>query len=278
MLQNTFCHIPGIGLKTETRIWEKGIYSWKDFYENPPAPGSIPRRAVVDAFIEQSVFHLGNNNPSYFAALLPAPLHWRLFPAFRNHTAYIDIETTGLASGCDITTIALYDGTDIRCYVAGQNLEDFLDDIFNYTLIVTYNGKGFDLPFLEHFFKTRFPHAHIDLRHVLSSLGYKGGLKSCERQMGISRGDLSGVDGYFAVLLWAEYERTGNVKALETLLAYNIEDVVNLEVLMIVAYNLKIKGMPFFNTLEIPLPQPPAIPFQPDLKIIDKIRSRLNQI
>ena len=47
--------------------------------------------------------------------------------------------------------------------------------------------------------------------------------------MGLDRGYLEGVDGYFAVLLWREYELYHDQEALETLLAYNIADTVNLE-------------------------------------------------
>jgi len=56
------------------------------------------------------------------------------------------------------------------------------------------------------------------LRYVLKSLGYSGGLKSCEKALGLDRGDLDGVDGYFAVLLWRDYQKKHNEKALETLL------------------------------------------------------------
>ena len=62
----------------------------------------------------------------------------------------------------------------------------------------------------------------IDLRYILYSLGFKGGLKSIEHQLGTDRADLRDIDGYFAVLLWNEYVRTGDQKALDTLLAYNI--------------------------------------------------------
>jgi uncharacterized protein YprB with RNaseH-like and TPR domain len=51
-----------------------------------------------------------------------------------------------------------------------------------------------------------------------NSLGFKGGLKGCERQLGLDRGDLKDIDGFFAVLLWGEYQRTGDQKALDTLL------------------------------------------------------------
>jgi len=44
--------------------------------------------------------------------------------------------------------------------------------------------------------------------------------------------------------LWLDYLR-GNEKALDTLVAYNTLDAVNLERLMIRAYNLKIQNTPF---------------------------------
>jgi len=71
---------------------------------------------------------------------------------------------------------------------------------------------------------------------------------------------------------WLDYQQNKNEKALETLLAYNIEDVVNLETLMVMAYNMKIKDTPFIDTHEIPLPKLPEIPFKPDLATIDRIK------
>ena len=104
--------------------------------------------------------------------------------------------------------------------------------------------------------------AHIDLRYLLASLGYKGGLKGCERRLGLDRGDLADVDGYFAVLLWHDYRRRGNREALETLLAYNIRDVVNLEPLLIKAYNLKAAQTPFGPSVALGPPTSPAEPFR----------------
>ena len=160
---------------------------------------------------------------------------------------YLDIETTGLDRHFnDITTIALYSGEFIQTYVRGQNLEDFIKNIQKYKVIVSYNGKSFDIPFIESFFKIRLNHAQIDLRYVLYSLGFKGGLKKdAKRQLGMDRGDLSDIDGFFAVLLWDEYQKTGDPKALETLLSYNIQDTVTLENLMVTAYNMKLRQTPF---------------------------------
>jgi len=101
---------------------------------------------------------------------------------------------------------------------------------------------------MESYFGIELDQVHLDLRYNLRSLGYTGGLKGCERKAGIDRGDLEGVDGYFAVLLWDDYQRNKNEKALKSLLAYNIQDVVNLETLMVLSYNLKLKDTPFTAT------------------------------
>ena len=275
MLKNSFLHIPGIGEKTEKQLWNSDIIDWNSFFKTPEIKLSSKRIKTMTDYIKGSRKNLQNNNPGFFSALLPASQHWRIFSEFRNSTAYIDIETTGLEIwGSKITTIALYDGNCIKYYVNGQNLDDFIDDINTYNVIVTYNGKTFDVPFIESYFKTHLNHAHIDLRYILKSLGYSGGLKKCEKAMGIDRGDLDGVDGYFAVLLWLDYQQNQNEKALETLLAYNIEDVVNLETLMFMAYNMKIDATPFSDSHQLPVPQAPKIPFKPDLETIDRIRRK----
>jgi uncharacterized protein len=115
-------------------------------------------------------------------------------------------------------------------------------------------------------------HAHIDLRYVLRSLGYRGGLKSCEKQLGIDRQELDGVDGMFAVYLWREYLRTGDRRVLETLLAYNILDVVNLEALMILAYNEKLRSTPVDTGPPLAPPRQPHLPYQPHRDILNRIR------
>ncbi|MGB9437455.1 MAG: ribonuclease H-like domain-containing protein, partial [Desulfobacterales bacterium] len=173
-----------------------------------------------------------------------------------------------------ITTIAIYDGHEIKTYVQGQNLDDFIDEIYKYKVIVTYNGKSFDIPFIESFFNIRLNHAQIDLRYVFYSLGFKGGLKGCERQLGMDRGDLRDIDGFFAVLLWQEYQRTGNQKALDTLLTYNIQDTVTLENLLVTAYNMKIGQTPFYNTHNIEIPIPPVNLLRADLETVDRIKNR----
>ncbi|MDD2471425.1 MAG: ribonuclease H-like domain-containing protein, partial [Dehalococcoidales bacterium] len=56
------------------------------------------------------------------------------------------------------------------------------------------------------------------------------GLKKVEIRLGISR-TVEGVGGWEAVLLWRRYQQCGDVQALDTLLKYNAEDVMNLKIL-----------------------------------------------
>lgn len=275
MLKHTFCHIPKISLKGETKLWQDGIGHWQDIDSPQTRHLSLIMKEKLTHYINVSIEEYQNNRLPYFFSLIPKAQHWRAFRDFRHSVAYVDIETSGLYSDqAYITTISLYDGNQIKTYVRGDNLQDFTKDIFHYQLIVTYNGKCFDIPFIENYFRIKVDIPHIDLRYVLHNLGFKGGLKGCEKQLGIDREELEGVDGYFAVLLWQDYIATHNAKALDTLLAYNIADVVNLEKLMITAYNLNLKQTPFYDDLKIPEPTPPHSPYQADMETIIKIKTK----
>lgn len=272
MLKNTFCHIPGIGIKSESVLWSQGILCWDDVMKIPVAEFSGTKYYLLRYRVIESTDHLADGNPNYFADLLPATETWRLFGEFRHSVAYLDIETDGLpAPYGSITTIAMYDGKEVFYYVKNRNLEDFVHDIGRYKVVVTYNGKCFDIPVIENQFRIKMKHAHIDLRYILKSLGYTGGLKGCEKKMGIQRKELDGVDGYFAVLLWRDFLRNRNPMALQTLLSYNVLDAANLETLMIAAYNLKLKDTPFAATHHLELPPPVRNPFDPDPETITRI-------
>ena len=208
MLVNSFQHIPGIGAKTESKLWHLGFHEWDSLHHSINRKPPLKRLAIIRSLLHESKRKLLIGDIQYFKDRLPANLHWRFFPEFRNKTVYLDIETDGLENsyGC-ITSITLYDGEKISCYVNGQNLNDFIRDIQNYDLIISYNGKCFDVPYIENYFNIKIHHAHIDLRFVLAGLGFKGGLKTCESSLGLNRGNLADIDGFFAVLLWNDYKR-----------------------------------------------------------------------
>jgi uncharacterized protein YprB with RNaseH-like and TPR domain len=105
-------------------------------------------------------------------------------------------------------------------------------------MIVTFFGAGFDLPVLEKQFRGLvFDQIHLDLCPTLSRIGLRGGLKKIEKVLNIERSpETVGLNGYDAVLLWRRYTRLRDDAALERLIAYNREDVVNLETIAQWAY------------------------------------------
>jgi len=231
MLNNTYIHIPNIGSTTEFRIWNCGIRNWEDFLKNHnmlKLP-RVKRRRLLSG-VEESIEQLSSGNHVYFAKRLPTSLQWRAYRHFKEKTAYVDIETTGLSPQNNrITMIGIYNGTETKTYIRGINLEEALFELGKYKQLITFNGARFDLPFIEHEFSVTFNHIHIDLMYPLKKIGYSGGLKKIEVSLGMIRSDeTAGITGLDAVRLWNKYER-GNSEALETLIKYNTEDVVNLE-------------------------------------------------
>ncbi len=232
MLEQTFIHVPGIGDKTESAIWDKGIHTWTQFLNHPEPVLSGARDVRVRQHLRDSLDHRCDIN--YFSARLPSREMWRLFSAFRRRAVYLDIETCPLSPDeHEITVIGLYDGVEVETFVNGRNLDDFEIAMARYDLVITFNGTSFDLPFIHRTFPSiSLPPAHIDLRFVLRKLGYRGGLKKIEQDTGINRDSpILGMSGYDAVLLWRAYQLRDEA-ALATLIQYNTADIVNLEPLM----------------------------------------------
>ena len=274
VLTNTFCHIPGVGEVTERTLWAAGVLSWEVAVEQATLRPARAFRATWTPHIQESIRHHEKRNATYFAEALPSNQQWRLYRDFQDSCAFVDIETTGLYASDEITTAVLYDGRSIRYYVNGHNLHQFPRDLQDYALLVTYTGKTFDVPFIERFFRVRLPQGHIDVMYPLRSLRITGGLKGCERQLGIARPGLEDVDGFVAVLLWHEHRNGKNMKALETLLAYNMQDALSLHALMAHAYNEKVKATPFVGSYALPSPSFPEVPFKPDWDTVERIRRR----
>lgn len=275
MLKHTFCHLDSVGEKIEYNLWSSGIKTWNDFLEYEFDDSNLSKFSgtYFKTEIEKSIDKYNKTDLFYFYKSLTSRNHWRLYGDFRDEAAFLDIETTGLSKYRDIiTTISVLDKDGVKVYVNGKNLNQFAQDVKNYSLIVSFNGKRFDVPFIESFFQTRINAAHIDLCLLLGSMGYKGGLKVCEKCFGIDRGNLEGVDGYFAVLLWKSFKQSRDERFLDTLIAYNVEDVLNLKVLMDRVYNQKIIKTPFSD--EVVSEDVLENPYQPDLEVIDQIRFR----
>ena len=182
MLTRSFIQVPGVGPVTEQRLWECGICSWRDLLaRRERAPLGPACRDRICRGVERSQQALQNEDWMFFYSALPSREQWRMLSLPSARTAYLDIETTGLTPGYDrITCVGLYDGERAQAYVRGQNLEQFAEEIQDYDLLVTYNGKSFDVPFIRRELGVPLDVAHVDLRHVCASVGLKGGLKGAE--------------------------------------------------------------------------------------------------
>jgi uncharacterized protein YprB with RNaseH-like and TPR domain len=238
VIRSTFLHLPGVGPLTEVRLWREGIVDWVTFLESSQLPGiSDDRRRRLNAEVERGESALKEHDGGWFARRLPPGEHWRLYPAFRRTTAFLDIETTSLSpyEGM-LTAVTVHGAGQTRTFVADDNLEELPAHLQTFQVLVTFNGIFFDVPFLRVRFPSLIvPPAHIDLRFVLRRLGYTGGLKRIEQALGL--GDRTGVEGLTgldAVRLWNEYRR-GDPAALERLVRYNRADTVNLQPLLVFA-------------------------------------------
>jgi uncharacterized protein YprB with RNaseH-like and TPR domain/predicted nuclease with RNAse H fold len=241
MLQQTFIHIPGIGKLTERDLWASGIHSWDDADRFEKRFGHVSTRLQqkLDDYIPRSRDAVKQRDAAFFERLSAVGEAWRLFPEFAADCVYLDIETTGLSTVFDtVTMVGLYDGRKYQLFVDGENLQDMPRHLQKYSLVVTFNGSGFDLRFLKLAFPDLvLPRIHIDLRWVTRKLGMKGGLKAIEAALGLRRAaEVEDLTGYDATVLWARYLR-GDKNALQSLIQYNTEDVVHLKAIMEVAYD-----------------------------------------
>jgi len=150
--------------------------------------------------------------------------------------AYLDIETTGLSpwdSEITVVGIHLCNGDDTKfIQLVGKDIsaQSILEALNSVEVIYSYNGSRFDLPFINSRLgiKLEETFTHRDLMYDCWRCNLFGGFKAVERQLGIDR-RLKEVNGYEAVRLWWSYMDSFDLDALNTLLEYNKEDVLNLK-------------------------------------------------
>ncbi|HYQ29925.1 MAG TPA: ribonuclease H-like domain-containing protein [Polyangiaceae bacterium] len=166
---------------------------------------------------------------------------------------YFDTETTGLGGGAGVLAflvgIAWFDA-ELRLHAEqfllrspaeeAPLLEAFAERLEACDLLVSYNGKAFDLPLLNgRMVMNRRPklpdRAHLDLLHIARRL-HKGRLGPCRLigleadVLGFQRGpDIAGID---IAPRYAHFLRSGDESALEDVVEHNAWDVVSMAALV----------------------------------------------
>jgi uncharacterized protein YprB with RNaseH-like and TPR domain len=238
LLRETFVHIPGIGPSKERKLWDAGVRDWSAFRDPSPRAAEVLRRSEVA---------LAENDLHWFYGMLPRSELWRLVPGNLKDAAFLDIETTGLGPPpqAESTTITfVFRGELFQEHERARKLRLIRDILSECSLIVSFFGEVFDVPFLEKEFGLEFRKAHVDLCFWLKRHGLKGGLKRIQKLFAeIPERDSMDIDGFDAVRLWKLHQR-GVKGALDTLLTYNAEDTIVLEPLLMRAWELERAARP----------------------------------
>lgn len=249
MIQHTFLHLPGVGRHMEHRLWAAGFHTWDDLWNVLRAGKSV--NEALKGFQQKELFPELDGSPSdprairwldcldqsrtslrtkeyrYLLELLSPSDHWRLLSSTLHEALYLDIETTGLSFDLHYITVvgALYEGKFYQ-WTWPEPLDELAALVQSAPLVVTFNGKRFDLPFLQA--KAPMipaPKAHIDLLYIVRALGIKGGQKPAEVALGLKRDDnILEMDGLEAVACWCS-GLYGDSRNYNRLLRYNRADV-----------------------------------------------------
>lgn len=259
MLEATFQCFQGIGAEGEQRLWERGCLCWQDFRNGAGESFSTQKQKLVHGQLNEAESALNSGAADWFLNRLKGVAALRVLREFYTDTLFLDIETTGLDHFAEVTSIATWRNGQAKCFVRDINLSDFLYELPGTRLLVTYNGKRFDLPFLRREFDIELTKPHLDLMYPLRAMGFRGGLKACERLLGFQRRYSEGTDGMEAVYLWYDWSELGHEDALKRLVVYNVEDTYSLAWLAASVIGKSMAGYPIADSAEIDSPSPPSM-------------------
>ncbi len=142
--------------------------------------------------------------------------------------SYLDIET---AYDQSITIVGIWREDREILQLVGRQITAvaILQYLHGSGVLHTYNGHSFDLPVIKKAtgldVRRTFPCR--DIMYDCWKRQLKGGFKKVEQKLGIGR-QTEGVDGMQAMMLWERWIQEEDRAALDKLLLYNKEDVMNL--------------------------------------------------
>ncbi len=158
---------------------------------------------------------------------------------------YLDLETTGLSNSPLFLVGLMYsrDGKLVldqffaRDYTEEEPLLEFTRDFLqSFSTIVTFNGKGFDIPFMLDRMKVfgieaSMPGYHVDLlpisRKIVGKRTPNHKLNTLETYL-LGRKRVADVPGRLIPELYHDYVRTGNAADIKGIIKHNRIDLISL--------------------------------------------------
>jgi uncharacterized protein len=236
--------VRGIRDKTRARLQEQGFNTLADLENHPRFCGESKRiRELLEAGSTEELTEvigtrLSKSHPSVLGL---SGLH------DDSDFLFLDLETMGLFAGQPLVVAGLARLKPNNVVVVEQYVvRDFPDElallaevnqqVSTHKVIVTYNGKSFDLPFLTgrsayYGVNLKSPKVHFDLLHF-SRRAWRGALTGCslrsieEAILGLHRE--TDLPGELVPEFYYEYLRTGNAGFLKPIVDHNRQDVISL--------------------------------------------------
>jgi uncharacterized protein YprB with RNaseH-like and TPR domain len=236
--------VRGIRDKTRARLAEQGFKTLADLENHPRFCGESKRvRELLEAGSTEELTEvvgarLSRSHPSVLGL---SGLHED------GDFLFLDLETMGLFAGQPLVVAGLASlKPDNTIIVEQYVVRDFPDELAllaevnrqvgSHRVMVTYNGKSFDLPFLTgrsayYGVKLKPPGVHFDLLHFCRR-AWRDELEGCSLRsieqtiLGISRE--TDLPGELVPEFYYEYLRTGNAGFLKPIVDHNRQDVISL--------------------------------------------------
>lgn len=210
-------------------------------------PGRVHARASGELYvIERTIEDLFPSGKEKIASSIEKV---RVLGVEPERVLFLDIETCGLAN-CPlflIGTMSVHkDGVGVEQLFARSYAEEtavleyLIEELSGYEMLITFNGKTFDVPYMRdrmilHRIRHEFTQKHLDLLHESRRM-WRGKFPDCKLQTleahVCGRRRVGDTPGHLIPQLYHNYVRTGNAAPLEGVFHHNALDIITMAELL----------------------------------------------
>lgn len=247
ILDQSLCLLDGVSPEAEIRLRRSGVLTCRQLATEAERHFSLRHaERIRESFAQmESAARLGLAD--WFVGHFPCGHRVRAIPEFAADTLFYDIETDGMGRGAAVTCVTTLRAGRARTFVRGRDLDGFLEEWAAAKLLVGFNSKRFDTPFVCKEFGLAAAPAQIDLMDEAGHYGLRGGLKAIEKRVGFGRETVGCANGADAIECWRRWRDEADAAALDTMLAYNREDVLSLRHLVRHLLRLSLENTGIFD-------------------------------